>query len=349
MLSLHCFSALDFFSRKKANKLYQTLHTKYYNALLSIGKAKNVLTEDEIYAIIRPDLIKETSYAYNIKWIELFIALRADIKYDEVSVKNLQTALNLLGMTRFMETRLTSGREQDKLKVIQAARVLNIPLANNSMAQIVNSRYLPLRKAARSYYILTNEDDPYLFFEEKESVEDFLTWDEIELHQLFEDCKKLGKNLPSFLPLIRQISDPKRIAFFIRETAYWGTTAELSYLTEYFNSPVPEFRQAAFEAIGIRKFADAEEEMFAGYYNQPETLRRVILKSILEIDSGKAIPFLEEAFLNSASRFTKRTALQCLWEYNEEGKSTFRKLKEQAPENERILFDHVEKISGITH
>lgn len=101
--------------------------------------------------------------------------------------------------------------------------------------------------------------------------------------------------------------------------------------------------------MGIRKFADAEEDMFAGYYNQPETLRRVILKSILEIDSGKAIPFLEEAFLNSASRFTKRTALQCLWEYNEEGKSTFRKLKEQAPENERILFDHVEKISGITH
>lgn len=341
--------AWNFVLRKKSNRLYLTLYNKYYEALLSIAKARNVMTENEIYAIIRPDLIKETSYSYNIKWIELFIALRADIEFGDIAIKNLQTTFNLTGLTNFMEERLTSGKESDKLKVLQAARVLNMQLANNAMSQLVNSRYLPLRKAARFYYILTNEDDPYLFFEEKESREDFLTWDEIELHQLFEDCKKLGKNLPSFLPLIRQISDPQRIAFFIKETAYWGSTAEMSYLTEYFDSPVPEFRQAAFEGMGIRKFAEAEEAMCDRYYSQPETLRRIILKSILEIDSGKAVPFFRDAFLNSASRFTKRTALLCLWKYSKEGKEVFMQLKEQALEHEQILFNHVEKVSGIVN
>ncbi len=337
----------QFLYTQTGQKRYQNLYVKYHEPLLSIAKADKILSEEELSAMIHPELVEETSYAYNIKWIELFISLRADTELGEIAVTNLQNTLTLLGLTNFMENRLALGKERDKLRVIQAARVLNIPLANNLMSQLVNSRYLPLRKAARFYYILTNEDDPYLFFEEKETVEDFLVWDEMELHQLFEDCQKLGKHLPSFIPLMRQITDSKKIAFFIRETAYWGSPAEVHYLTEYFHSPNPEFRKAAFEGMGIRKFAESEEAMYAEYYDQPETLRRTILESLLAIKSGKAVPFLREAYQNSASRFTKRTALLCLWLYNAEGQQAFLELKETASPHERILFEHVEKVSGI--
>lgn len=135
--------------------------------------------------------------------------------------------------------------------------------------------------------------------------------------------------LPSFIPLIRQLSNPEIAAFFIKETAYWGSDVEVGYLEEYFDSPDQNFRKAAFEGMGLRRFVAAEEKMKACFYNQSESIKRVILESILSIRSGKSATFIKEVFDTSASRFTKRTALYCLWYYGNTGKELFMEMKKQ--------------------
>ncbi len=142
-------------------------------------------------------------------------------------------------------------------------------------------------------------------------------------------------------PLIRQLSNPEIAAFFIKETAYWGTDTEVGYLEEYFDSPEQSFRKAAFEGVGLRRFAQAEEKMKACFWNQSEAIRRVILESILKIRSGKSVDFMRTAFYDSASRFTKRTALMCLWQYDENGQAAFREMQKTASPDEAVLFEQI--------
>ena len=151
--------------------------------------------------------------------------------------------------------------------------------------------------------------------------------------------------LTSFIPLIRQLSNPEIAAFFIKETAYWGSDVEVGYLEEYFDSPDQNFRKAAFEGMGLRRFVAAEEKMKACFYNQSESIKRVILESILSIRSGKSATFIKEVFDTSASRFTKRTALYCLWYYGNTGKELFMEMKKTASEDDLVLFNQVERTS----
>lgn len=121
--------------------------------------------------------------------------------------------MEVLGLSEFMENRLIYGRDKDKLRVIQAARLLDMQLPDSVMASIVNNRDVRLHKAARFYYMLINKDDPYLFFENDKMNDRFSVWDKLEFHQLFADCHEAGKKLPSFIPLIRQLSNPEIAAF----------------------------------------------------------------------------------------------------------------------------------------
>lgn len=205
--------------------------------------------------------------------------------------------------------------------MIQAARLLEVQLPDCVMAGIVNNRNVRLRKAARFYYMLTNRDDPYPFFANDKMNASFPVWDKLELHQLFEDCVRAGKKLPSFIPLIRQLSDPRIAALFIRE--------------------------AAFEGVGLRRFAEAEEALKNCFFKQPEHLRRVILESLLTIRSGASSEFFREVLLDSASQFTRRTALYCLWRYDDRGRALFAEMKRSAAADDLVLFNHVERITSI--
>lgn len=309
---LAVFMSWDIYMRKKNARRFDELKSKYYGVLSDIAKADRVLERSEIYAMLRPEQVTETSYVYRIKWIELFILLRADTDMQEPAITNMRNAMEVLGLSEFMENRLIYGRDKDKLRVIQAARLLDMQLPDSVMASIVNNRDVRLHKAARFYYMLINKDDPYLFFENDKMNDRFSVWDKLEFHQLFADCHEAGKKLPSFIPLIRQLSNPEK---------------------------------AAFEGMGLRRFVAAEEKMKACFYNQSESIKRVILESILSIRSGKSATFIKEVFDTSASRFTKRTALYCLWYYGDAGKELFMEMKKTASEDDLVLFNQVERTS----
>lgn len=334
--------AWDIYRRKRSERMFNVLKNKYYGTLCKIASADRILSREELYERLAPDSITETDRDYLIQWIELFILLRADVDLKEPAVTNIRHTMELLGLNEFMENRLIYGADKEKLRVIQAARLLDMQLPDSVMAGIVNNRDIRLHKAARFYYILINKDDPYLYFENEKMNDPFTVWDRLELHQLFKDCHNAGKKLPSFIPLIRQLSNPEIAAFFIRETAYWGSDIEVAHLVEYFDAPDQNFRKAAFEGVGLRRFAEAEEPMKACFFNQSEPVRRIILESLLAIGSGRSVDFMREVFYSSASRFTKRTALYCLWRYSDEGRAAVREMKAQAPPEEQTLFEQID-------
>lgn len=164
--------------------------------------------------------------------------------------------------------------------------------------------------------------------------------DDLKWHRLFAESREYGLALPEFAALIRPGLDPETASLLIRETAYWGSDEQMRSLVAYFLAPDPEYRRAAFEAMAIRCFAEAQDQMMDSYADQPEEIRRIVLETVLALgtSSRRVVAFFRDAYLTSLSRLTRRSALRCLRLSGPEGEAAFEELKRNAPEIELPLF-----------
>lgn len=332
----------DVRNRKMKQRAYTELKDTYFEKLKAIITSATEL--DTVHIKNELGLNEETllTYSQKLSLIDLFLELRMQIPISSYSLKNIQHALTAFELQSFMEERLVSGKDSEKLKIIQAIRLLHMEIADSYVARIVNHRDPDLQKAARLYYILSNEEDPFQYMEGKSSNGNFLPWDMLETHQIFEDCKSLNKKLPSFIPVMNRINDYAMVAFFIKETAYWGSENEMNYLFGYLESAEESLRKAALESMNLRKTHHAEQKLKDIYYEQPENIKRVILYTLLIIAPASSVTFFRDAFESTSSQLTKRMALQCLWKADENGRETFKRMKGNARSNDLILFSHVE-------
>lgn len=277
------------------------------------------------------------------QWANVFIEASRFTNTQNPNLTNIQRAMRMVGFTDYVEAQLMHGKRTVKLKMIQTVRLTNMQLPNSTITRLVNDKDEELRMAARLYYMCTSKDDPYVFFEEetKKGMR-FSLWDMMELHEIFRKVDEGGLRAPLFVPILQRVANPNVAAFMLQEIAYWGTDQEMRYVMEYFESPDFTQRAAAFTAMGIRRFAEAEKSMERVFHKQTEANRRLILNSLLSIKSGRAVPFFRDTYNTAISSFTRRTALRCLWMSGASGRAVFDSLQANAKENEKILFQHVE-------
>lgn len=331
----------DVHKRKAIQKKYAKLKAIYFEKLKQICTTETIYTDQQIKSIL--ELKEESDFTYQQKLllIDLFLEARMQIPITSYSISNLQSCIHVFNLQNFMEERMASGKDAEKLKIIQAIRLLHMEIADSYVTRIINHRNKNLQKAARLYYVISNDEDPFRYMEENNDNH-FLEWDMLETHQIFEDCKNINKKLPSFIPAINQVNNTSLVSFFIKETAYWGTDQEMEYLNKYLTSENDTLRKSALESINLRIYQGAETKLKDIYYEQPEDIKRTILHTLSVIAPEHSISFFQEAFENTSSQLTKRMALKCLWKAGEAGQKTFRLIKDQCSMKDHLLFLHVE-------
>ena len=299
--------------KKSIQKSYNQLKKSYFGKLKEICSHETELNDIQIKNILNLNDDYIFTYAQKLQLIDL----------------------------NFMEERLVKGKDSEKLKIIQAIRLLHINIADSYITRLINHRDKDLQKAARLYYVISNDEDPFKYIEGKNGNDNFLSWDMMETHQIFEDCKNIDQKLPSFIPPMKQLNNNSLVEFFIKETAYWGTDKEMEYLTEYLNSENKEVVKSVLESITLRKTSGKENKIKDIYYEEPENIKRIILYTLLVTSAETFIDFFKEAFYNTSSQLTKRMALQCLWKAGDEGKKLFAEMEEKTDSKNKILFLHV--------
>ena len=332
----------DVRNRKTLQRKYSDLKDLYFDKLKSICTANTEYNDESIKSDLGIDDNSNFTYSQRLLLIDLFLELRMQIEITEYSISNIQKSVKAFNLQTFMEERLATGKDSEKLKIIQAIRLLHMDVTDSYVTRIINHRDNNLQKAARLYYVLSNDEDPFRYMEGKSSGNAFLDWDMLETHQIFEDCRKINKKLPSFIPAMNQVNNNDIVEFFIKETAYWGSEKEMDYIIEFLDSDMESIRRAALESINLRKISKAEGKIKDIYYEQPEDLKRVILYTLLIIAPASSAEFFREAFENTSSQLTKRMALQCLLKSGEAGIKLFNQLKEKSIAKDNILFQHVE-------
>lgn len=327
--------------RKSIQKSYRQLKDRYFEKLKDICTRNREITETEIKDILNINDDSGFTYSEKLLLIDMLLELKMNITLNQNSMRNIQNSINVFRLKEFMEERLIKGKDSEKLKIIQAVRFLQINIADSYITRLINHRDKDLRKAARLYYIISNDEEPFRYMEGKGGNDSFLTWDMLETHQIFEDCRSINKSLPSFIPAMKQVNSNSIAEFFIKETAYWGTDKEMKYIIDNLNSEDEKIVKSALESISLRKTKGEENKLKEIYYEQPENIKRVILFTLLTTSPESSIRFFGEAFDNTSSQLTKRMALQCLWKAGEEGKKQFAMLEEKTDRKNKILFLHV--------
>lgn len=325
----------DVYSRKKEKRTYNSLRLRYYDLIKRIISESEPNIPDSLTNMKMSNLEKEVM-------LNILIEIRMESDISSEVIKRMQNLIKNMGLYDFMERQLLTGKVNDKIKVIQTIRILHMEIPDSTMARFINDKNHELRKAARLYYILSSKEDPFKYFESYEKDKAIITWDMIEIHQMFKEYNNLGKKLPSFIPVLNINQDKSITQFFIKEIAYWGSDKEVDYLKRFLNSDQDELRISAMETLAKRKDKNITEAIKTSFYIQNENIKRKSLISLLEIDGEASVPFFEEAFKNTSSRLTKRTALKCLWNAGDKGKNIFSKLRAESEDYEKILFKHVE-------
>ena len=89
--------------------MFSTLKDKYYKILNEIADTDRILSLSELSERIALETIVETTEAYRMQWIELFILLRADTEPKEPAVTNIRHTMELPVLNESMENRLIYG------------------------------------------------------------------------------------------------------------------------------------------------------------------------------------------------------------------------------------------------
>lgn len=343
LIILMCILCIHFYKHKRNERQYENLKKLYLEKLKGICYAETEnLPIEEISRRLNYQDKNWKDWQLRL-WIYIFIEASNYTNTLDHNLTNIQRAMQLIGVTEYAERLLEFGKNHTKVRVIQAVRLTNMQLPDSLMARLVNQKNKYLRKAARLYYMGKSKETPYMYLEEtNDSTRQISIWDKMEMHEVFQKINEAKNPPPLFIPFLQNIKNPEIGSFMIQETAYWGSDTDMRYLYRYFNADEPQYRQASFISMGIRKFKESEEQMKEVFFLQSEPIRRYILQSMLSIKSGDCVPFFIEAFEHTTSWYTKRTALRCLWLYGNQGRIAFNQLRAKAPKEEGILFEHVE-------
>lgn len=334
-----------FFRNYRCDRFDRKLRKAYAADLKQVCSSETDWTSDEISAYISYDKKKWKGWRMQ-RVAQLFVDTRSACG-SGCNFQNLNVAARLFGLTTYFENGLAFGLGENKVKLLQQAQYLQIPIAESILVRLLDHRDRELRKSVRNYYLGVSDDDPLRFIE-SDVNHDYRPWDALELHEQLRRRNEAKKSIPSLKPYIQTLTDVGLKACLIREVGYWGNEDDVGAMTAYFTDEKAEIREAAFDCMATRHYVKAESRLVAVYEEQTERLRRAIIRTLTTLATGTSADFMVEAYQHTASRRTKMCILESLWDYGAAGRAAFYSLRTRAPQEEALFFSQVE-TAGLNH
>ena len=271
---------------------------------------------------------------------QLISSLRMEL-CEILYLPNMQFVCEITGVIDYFERCLTSRKKV--FEVLQMVVNLNIRLSEGELAIYLNHHNANIRLMARLAYIICTENEPYKYLEEDLNHK-MLPWRPMLTHRLFGWLQECGRPMPPFIVIADSLHNEQSSAFLIEEVAYWGTEAEKNELAKFFLASRYIIRIAAMRATAQLAREANEPALVESYDQQPERIKREVLKTVLAINSGKQVDFFERAYTTTSSKETQEQAMSCLYMYGSEGRRRFEMIRSryQMGDESRMLLDQID-------
>lgn len=340
MIIVFCCFVNDILTRRKTKRITAQIEERYTDAFRNIlGNLTLTNTEMEEYLGATEQKMREVPAKY---YVGLLAKVRMEM-YEIVYLPNLQHLTDLIGVREHFEHNLLKGK--DVFGTLQILLMFQLIISEGRLANYVNSNDTDIRMMARMCYILCSENEPYKYLlEDLDSPQSMIR--PMLLHYIFGWMKEKERRMPSFLMTADRIKNEQMAAFLIREVAYWGNDDEKKLMSRYFMSERRECRSAAISVVGLIRAEDDEDRLIETYIQQPEDIRRDILRCVLGMKSGRQLDFLYNCYVESSSRETRELALSCIYNYSAEGRRKFEEIRSNCTsDEEHTLLDQIDSAN----
>lgn len=343
---------LSIWERRSRHKRYRRKYAKYHEPRFEqVLNAPTKLTQAECHDLVqrRPtERLKKWQYREQLGLItDIYERLRQEKTTEEVRrvfYCNVRVLIAYLGIDVYMEDLLREGVRADRLYIMQVTQQFHLKVAESTLSRLYDCKIAALRKTVRIYYMWMSREDPFRFLEEGYD-NDFVLIDTLMIHHVFAMRRGAGKPLPPLLPYAESCTDENLRATMICEVGWWSSDEEVHEVKRYFNSSNELCRASAFSTVGQRRYVPLEGELIKAFSQQTEDLRRVVLRSVAAIGSGKAIDFFEKVACQTSSDTTRRCALYCLWHYGPAGKAAFEQLRAADTPERQQVYEYIQMMS----
>lgn len=321
---------------------YKHCFATYSEAFLEILEEQEVLTPKQIMEICDED---ENGFSYydGLLYAEIIMHLRMSMN-DKLFFPNLQLLCEVTGAKEAIELRLKERK--DIFRVLQMVNTLSLKINEGLLAIYTSHGNKQIAQIARLAYCMCSQTEPYFYL-----IQDInhpqSVWYRSTIHRILGWKKQQGLPMPPLFMTASICEDANMAAFVIEETSYWGTEDEKHNLVKFFTDKRIPCRIAAVRALAKLGYEDVEEQIMKCYEGQPQIVRREMQRAIASFHSGKYVEFFAQIYLNTPSRISCQTALECLYSYSEQGRLRFEELAAQANEKEILLFNQIRTLQQL--
>lgn len=328
--------------REQHQRDYDHCYNTYSEAFIEILEENTTLTENQIMEICDEDE-KGFRYYDGLLYAEILTHIRMSM-HEKLYFPNLQRLCEVTGAKEAIERNLKERK--DVFRVLQMVNTLPLKI-NEGLLAIYNSHSNnQIAQLSRLAYCMCSQTEPYLYLI-KDVNQPQSTWYCSTIHRILGWKKAQNLLMPPLYMSATICENPKMAAFIIEETSYWGTEEEKHNLINFFNDKRIPCRIAAVNALTRLGYDDAEEQIIKSYESQPQIVRREMQKAIASFHSGKYVEFFANIYLTAPSRISCQTALECLYDYNEEGRLRFEELAKDADEKDALLFNQIRTLHQL--
>lgn len=317
---------------------------KYWEKMKQIALESRTLEPLEINTILEIPKNFKMHKRQNSRYVPILIDMYRQYG-DQMNKTNWQRMLQALKMPIYFEEMVRSRSTRNRIVAFK-----NVADMDANLKEAVASRYLftkdrKLQNNARlhaarfgtSYPFKVLLEDPNLVFTDELVV---------KFHNLLVYRQKNGMSMPNFIHWCNRtpINEELRI-FAINEIRLFHRREDCAeMLSMLINSRDERFSCALIKALGAMEYVPAEKEFCRRYLSASYAERQELAEALGAINSGnpKVLQFLEDDFMQTTDYVTRMMLLRVIHGYGAIGRQAYERLKEEAPKEFAIYFQHIE-------
>lgn len=330
-----------FIEKHHGLKIMHKIEDKYAEKARSIGQNTEYNSPEEIALEMDYDRRKPLNTLEKRWFIQMLVDIKADLG-NKLNKSNFHNIIVAFGLPRFFESELQFSRTRYRVSTLTWVRFLEESISGAVIIPLLYSKNRQLRKAAQDTFMWSSQSDPFRFFDNDDFAQRYRGWDGVEIHSIFEHRRQLGMNIPDMSHWVKAPMNESTKSLFVSEIRYLNKKDECPFLVETFNTTDnKELRKQIALTWGELRYAEAEQIMIDSYKFQPESVKQAILQAVSQINSGKALQFLQNAYTEATDFSVKFNAAKSLYGYGLPGRRTFSLLRQVANERDAHIFEHI--------
>lgn len=317
----------------------------FYEGMKDIVLSDKAYTQAEIIAALNLSAHIRVRARKWACYVPIFRELFVEVKDSGLNKENWTNLLYAFKMPTYFEMQVRSRDMKERMDALKDVADVNCDLKEATASRYLYAKDEALRLTARLHTARFGTTHPFHVFVEnakQEFTDEMCT----KLHWVVKVRHDLGLSIPNF---IRWCNLPDASTSFkvfaVNEIRLFGLKSDCPELLNVYKACKNEALSCALiKALGELGYEPAEEEFFKRYMYAGITERMALSEALGAINSGnpEVVKFLTEDFRKATGAVNKVSLLRVLYNYGDMGMKSFLKLKEEAPEYDKIYFEHVE-------